>query len=81
MLRTIEARYDHGKFIFLEKFPEIETASLLITILDGEDENVTQPLSKVASFTRSLRAVAGVWKDKKIDVDAYVRDMRKDREI
>lgn len=82
MLRTIEARYDHGNFILMEKFPQVDTASLLITILDNKITSVTKSeTGKTALFLGSLKSAAGVWKNKKMDVDKYIRDMRQDREL
>ncbi len=30
---------------------------------------------------KRIDSVFGIWKDKKIDVDSYIRDIRKDRKI
>lgn len=77
-MRRTQIYIDDKTYDFLKK----ESAQTGSTISEIIRESVqSRAAKKVKSMLSAAEGAFGLWKDRKMDVDAYVRKMRKDRKV
>ncbi|MBI3354555.1 MAG: ribbon-helix-helix protein, CopG family [Nitrospirae bacterium] len=77
-MKRTQIYIDEKTYSHLEKESRIKGVSVSEIIR----ESVKNKLSKrVERILKSAEKVCGLWKDRELDVDAYIRNVRKDRKL
>lgn len=77
-MKRTQIYIDEKTYSHLEKESKIKGVSVSEIIR----ESVKNKLSKRAErILKSAEKVYGLWKDRELDVDAYIRNVRKDRKL
>ncbi|MEW6088648.1 MAG: ribbon-helix-helix protein, CopG family [bacterium] len=77
-MKRTQIYIDENMFNFLEREGKAEHKSVSELVRESLDEKVRY---KISDMLKKTEKVFGIWKDKKISAEDYVRNMRKDRKI
>ena len=75
-MKRTQIYIDEDTFGFLEKESKIEKKSISEIIRESIKVKMKKRSNEII---KKMKSVYGVWQDKKVNGDEYVREMRKDR--
>jgi len=77
-MKRTQIYLDEDIFAVLERESKVTKKSISELIRESIHEKYSYNSGKII---KHLKAVFGIWSDKDIDVDTYIRNIRKDRKL
>jgi len=77
-MKRTQIYIDEKTYSHLENESKIKGSSISEIIRQSVRERLNRGTQKLL---RSVEAIFGIWKDRKFDVDEYIRSGRKDRDL
>ncbi len=77
-MKRTQIYIDEDTFRFLEYEHKIKKKTISEIIRENIKKEI---LSKSNKIIKKMNMVYGIWKNRKIDVDEYIKNLRKDRKL
>jgi len=77
-MKRTQIYIDEGTYKHLKKESEITGKTISELIRESIGDKMNQ---RVDELLRRTESVFGIWKDREFDVEAHIRDLRKDRKL
>jgi hypothetical protein len=77
-MKRTQIYIDEKIYSHLEKESKTKNVSISEIIRESIQEKLTRKIQKIL---RATDEVSGIWKDRKIDVNSYIRNTRRERKV
>lgn len=77
-MKRTQIYIDEKIYSYLEKESKVKGMSVSEIIRQSIQDKLKRKIHKILMSTEEI---FGIWKDRRLDVDVYIRDKRKDRKI